>query len=220
MSTSVNAGSDSTTELDNPTNPPNQGAWYDIENGCYVREDCVLPLGEDGLAPTVAQDNQPSPWLSKDSINTHTDGNTQRTSEVGTLPLSSNEDGEHECGENASELERDMLLAFKEQDDLSSAHSPNPVHPQYFSSESAQPEMGQEPNQNGASSSSFEELSHGSPFHSQPQEEAEGEAIPLEQQPLVKMVDEVGEVEDGSSKSDHAEQAGKRPYWEEREKGR
>ena len=54
-STAVDAGSDLTTKLNNPTDPLSQDTWYDVEYGCYVLEDCVPPPAEeDGLAPTIA----------------------------------------------------------------------------------------------------------------------------------------------------------------------
>jgi hypothetical protein len=108
-------------------------------------------------------------------------------------------------GETVSKLEKDMLLAFKEQEDLSVAHSSNSVHSQYLSPESAQCEISQELDQSGTRGAGSEELGYTTPFRSRPQEETEGRAIPLEQQPPEKVIDGVGDVEDSSSQSEHKE---------------
>jgi hypothetical protein len=127
---SADVGIEPTVEPNKPTGPVNQEAWYDVEYGCYVLEDGPLPpLEKDDLAPAVAQDNHPSLGLSQDASSPHSDGNTQCTSqETGAdgLPQPRRKDSEHDCGESVSELEKDMLQAFKEQEDLSSANIPNP----------------------------------------------------------------------------------------------
>jgi hypothetical protein len=79
---------------------------------------CPIPLPEvDGLTPILAPDYCRSPRLPQDATNQHNDGNTQRTSRgrgADALPQPLDGDGEQECGENVSELEKDMLLVFKE----------------------------------------------------------------------------------------------------------
>lgn len=44
MLASADVGIESSLELKKPTSHVNQEAWYDIEYGCYVLEDCPLPL--------------------------------------------------------------------------------------------------------------------------------------------------------------------------------
>jgi hypothetical protein len=80
----------------------------------------------------------------------------------------SDNSGEPKCGKNVSKLEKDVLLTFKVQEDLSSAHSPNSVYPYHLSPKPAQPEMGQDPGQSGSSSTGLEELDYNSLLQSQP----------------------------------------------------
>jgi hypothetical protein len=104
-----------------PTGPVNQEAWYDIEYGCYVLEECPLPpLAKDYLASAVAQDNHPSLGLSQDASSAHSNGNTQCTSQdpgADGLPRPKHKDNEHGSGESVSELEKYMLQAFKQHED-------------------------------------------------------------------------------------------------------
>jgi hypothetical protein len=166
---------DSIAGLDKENGPLSQEAWYDVEYGCYVLEDRPLappegdgltpmPAQEDGLTPRLAQDYCQLPGLSQDATNQHDDGNTRRTSgEAGadTLPQPSDEDGECKGGENVSELEKDMLLAFEEQENLSLTNTPNSPHPHHPSSEPAHPQMDHEPDQNGTNFARLEELRQG-----------------------------------------------------------
>jgi hypothetical protein len=50
---------EATAERIKPTEPPDHGPWWDVEDGCFVGDDlCPIPLLEqDGLAstPTLAQ---------------------------------------------------------------------------------------------------------------------------------------------------------------------
>jgi hypothetical protein len=51
---SANAGIE-LVEVNKPTSPINQEAWYDIDYSCYVLEDCPLPPPKkDDLALIVA----------------------------------------------------------------------------------------------------------------------------------------------------------------------
>jgi hypothetical protein len=220
----VDVDIESAVEMKKPTGHASQEAWYDIEYGCYVLEDCPSSLDEDGLTPMLAQEYRHSPGPSQDAANQYNDANTQRTSEeagADTCRQLVDRDGGQDCGENMSELERDILLAFKEQESLSSV-TPSFPHLHCHSSELAHPQADQEADQNGASCAGLEEPRHTSPFLcSQTQKEtgAEAEAEPLssDQQPQEMGLDEVREVEDGSSKPEQAEQVEKRPYQEERE---
>jgi hypothetical protein len=77
--------------------------------------------------------------------NRHNDKNTQYISEeheADMLSQLSDKGSEHNYRETVSELEKYILLAFKEQEGLLSAYSPNFVHPQHLSSKLAQPKIG------------------------------------------------------------------------------
>jgi hypothetical protein len=165
MLASADIGIESSLELKKPTSHVNQEAWYDIEYGCYVLKDCPLPLENDGLAPVLAEDNHPLLELLQDATTQYSDGNTQCPSEepgADTLPQPRCEDSEHDCGESVSELEKDMLQTFKEQENLSSANMPSSPHPQYLIPELVQPQIGQEPGQSRTNIAGLEELTHGS----------------------------------------------------------
>jgi hypothetical protein len=166
------------------------------------------------LAPTSAQDNHTSGGLSHSTTSKHSDGNTQCTSDepgADTLTQPSEEDGEHDCGESGSELERDMLLAFERQENLLPAYTTSSLYPHHTGSEFAHTQVDQEPDQNGHSHGGLEGLRHASPLCFQPQKEADVVAIPLGQQPQDKVVDEARVVEDGYGESEQPEPAEKRP---------
>ena len=84
-----------------------------------------------------------SPRLSHDWIGQYDgDRNTQRTLEElrpYTLPKPLDEDGGGESGENVSELEMDILLAFEEQEKSSLATTPSSTRPHYHSIEQLHP---------------------------------------------------------------------------------
>jgi hypothetical protein len=80
------------------------------------------------------------------------------------------EDGGGESGEHVSELEMDMLLAFKEQEKSSSATAPSSPRPHHHSTEPPHPRIDQEHDQSGTNYGRLEELRHGSPLRSQDQE--------------------------------------------------
>jgi hypothetical protein len=147
---SVDASADSTSKLSKPIDPSDHEAWYDVKAGCYVEEE--LPLGlepeKEGLAASTpvhdhghSRYHSPRPlhdWISQ----YNDDGNTQRTSEESaphSLPKPLDEDGGGESGENVSELERDMLLAFEEQEKSSSATAPSSACPLHRSVELSHP---------------------------------------------------------------------------------
>jgi hypothetical protein len=140
VSASTDAGTDSAFELSKPIDPSGHEAWYDVEAGCYVDEE--LPLGlepeQEGLAASTpvhdhGHSRYHSPRPLHDRIGQYdNDGNTQRTIEEPgpyTLPKPLDEDGRGESGENVSELEMDMLLAFEEQEKPSSATAPSSARP-------------------------------------------------------------------------------------------
>src|SRR5882757_4310439 len=98
----ADVGIEPTVEPNKPTSHVNQEAWYDIEYGCYVLEDCPLPpLENDDLAPAVAQDNHPSLGLSQDASSPHSVGNTRCTSQepgADGLRQPRRRDSKHDCG--------------------------------------------------------------------------------------------------------------------------
>jgi len=205
---SADAGVGPTTGPNNPTCPVHQEAWYDIEDGCYVFED-PLPLEKDGFTPAVVQGDYSLPGVSQDASSQQSDENAQCTSqEPGPdgLPQPKRKDGEHDCGENESELENDMLQAFKEPEDLSPANSPNPPHYHRPSPEPSCLQVDQEPDQ-----SAPEVLRDASPLRTQSQETA---VIPVssEDELQKKAVDEAMEAEDDTNKPEQEELTEKRVY--------
>jgi hypothetical protein len=194
MSVLVNTAIEPPIELNKPAGP--QEAWYDIEYGGYILEDCPLPLKKDDLAPAVAEDNYPSPGSSQDATGQHSGGNTQCISEkhgADMLPQPTDEGDEHDCGEGVSELEKDMLhmlLAFKRKESLSSAYTPKSPRPHHPSCELAHLQVDQEPDQSGQNHSGLEGLRNASQFSIQPQKGTDAVPIPLGQQPREKVVDE------------------------------
>jgi hypothetical protein len=111
---------DPASELSKPIDLSASERWYDVEAGCYINEE--LPPGleldvQEGLTTsTPAQDHAPSPHHGNDR-------NTRRTLEEPTprsLPELLDEDSSGESDDNVSELERDLLLAFEEQEKSSS----------------------------------------------------------------------------------------------------
>lgn len=123
---------------------------------------------------------------------------------AGGLPQPSN-GNEHDCVESVSKLEKDMLQAFKEQEDLSSANTPKPHHSRHHSPDPACRQVDQEPDHSVA-----EVLRDASPLRTQSQETA---VIPVfsEDVPQEKAVDEVGE-EDDTSKPEQAQMIQKQSH--------
>jgi hypothetical protein len=207
---SADVGIEPTVEPNKPSSPVNQKAWYDIEYGCYILEDPLPPLERDDLAPAVAQDNHPSLGLSQDASNPYSDGNAQCTSQepgADALHQPRRKDSEHDSGESVSELEKDLLKAFKEQDDLSSANISNPPHSHHSSPEPACLQLDQEPDQ-----SVPEVLRDASQLRAQLPTETDVIPIFLGHQPQEKAAGEARDVEDGSSEPEQTEPAEKRTY--------
>jgi hypothetical protein len=149
--------SEATTEPSKPTHPSSYELWWDIEDGGYVDDDLhpISPLEQEDLAstPTPAQ-CQPhslhhSPRLSQDQINQDNEEIIQRTSEEPdpnslSTPLDQNSRAGSE-EKTISELEKDLLLAFEEQE--------------------------KEHNQSGTGYGRLEELERGTPLRSEDQGE-------------------------------------------------
>jgi hypothetical protein len=204
---SADAGIQPATDPNKSASPVNQEAWYDVEDGGYVFED-PLPLDSGTLAPAVAQDNHSSLGLSQGASSQHSDGNAQCISQEpgpGGLPQPSN-DNEHDCVESVSELEKDMLKAFKEQEDLSSASTPKPPHSRRHSPVPACLQVEQEPDQ-----STPEVLRDASPLGTPPQETA---LIPVfsEDEPQEKAIEVVREREDETSKPEQTQTVQKQSH--------
>lgn len=84
------------------------------------------------------------PGVSQDASSQYRDGNAQSTSlELGPDGLSqrSRKDGEHDGGERVHDLEKDMLTAFKDQEDMLSANSPTPQQTHCLDNELAAPKQ-------------------------------------------------------------------------------
>jgi hypothetical protein len=89
--------------------------------------------------------------------------------------------------DNVSELEKDLLLTFEEQDKSLSASAPAPSSPQlcHHSVEPSHSQIDQEHDQSGAGNVRLEELSRGSPLRSQdrgeePQEQQQRQEVAVE----------------------------------------
>jgi hypothetical protein len=175
VSASVDAGADSAFGLSKPIDPSDHEALYDVEAGCYVDEELPpgLEPGQEGLAASTpvhdhGHSRYHSPRPSHDGIGQRDDdGNTQRTSKEPaphSLPKPLDEEGGGGSEENVSELERDMLLAFEEQEKSSSATAPSSARPPRHSVEPSHPQIDQEHEQGGTSYSSLEGLRHSSPL--------------------------------------------------------
>jgi hypothetical protein len=218
VSDSVDTGTDFAFELSKPIDPPDHEAWCDVGTGYYVNKELLpgLEPEQEGLAasapvPDHSYSHYHSPGPSShDRIGQYNDdGNTQRTSDEPrpyTPPKSLEEDSGGESGENVSELEIDMLLAFEEQEKSSSATAPTP-RPHHHSTRQSHSRIDQEDDQDETDYERLEEPRHNPPLRSQDQEEE-----PQEQQRLEVVVDAMreGEVEDDGCDS---EQQGK---WREK----
>jgi hypothetical protein len=87
--------------------------------------------------------------------------------------------------ESVSELERDVLLAFEEQEKSSSATIPSSPRPSRRSTEPSHPRIDQTHDQSGTSYGRLEELGYGSPLDSQdqvggPQEQQQQQEVGVE----------------------------------------
>jgi hypothetical protein len=133
---------EATTSLAKPTDPYSHGLWFDIEDGGYIDDNLcpVLSPKQEGLAstPSPAQGQPHSlPYSlkpSQDQINRHSnDGTIRHTSEEPgphslSTPLNKNNGGGSE-EKTVSKLEKDLLLAFKQQEKPSLTPAPNSLRP-------------------------------------------------------------------------------------------
>jgi len=176
---------DPTSELSKPIIPSGPERWYDVEAGCYVDEEPLLGLEpedqEGSAASTPAHDQghslHHSPGSPHHQINQHdNDRNSQSTSEElapYSLPKPLDEDGGGESGENVSNLERDMLLAFEEQEKSSSATVLSSLQPPCRYTEQSSPQIDQEDDQGNTSHGRLDELGYSSPLREQDHGEEE-----------------------------------------------
>jgi hypothetical protein len=126
-----------------------------------------LEVQEGLTTSTPARGRPPSPHHDSDR-------NTRRTLEEPTPcsllePL--NEDSGGGSDDNVSELEKGLLLAFKEQEKPSSVSPPSSARPPRHSFEPSHPQIDQVHNQSGTSYDRLEELGYGFPLGSQDREE-------------------------------------------------
>ncbi|KAH6700701.1 hypothetical protein BKA61DRAFT_208150 [Leptodontidium sp. MPI-SDFR-AT-0119] len=151
-STSANTRPVPALELSQHADPSNHTPWWDVEEGCFVYEDLhPLPsLDHEGLASTPAQDQPPSRrhslGVSQDQTKPHGHNRTTRSaseeSAAQSLIITLDEDGGAESEENVSDHERDMQLAFEQQEELL-ATSPSSQRPR-CSVEPSQPPIDQD----------------------------------------------------------------------------
>jgi hypothetical protein len=114
------------------------------------------------------------------------------------------EDGGGDSGENVSDFERDMLLAFEEQEKSSSATALSSLQPPCRYTEQSSPQIDQEDDQGDTSHGRLDELGYGSPLR----EQDHGEEEPQEQH-LQQQQQEV-EDDDDDDDDDNGEQRGEK----------
>jgi hypothetical protein len=116
---------------------------------------------QEGLTTsTPARDHPPSPYYDNDR-------NTRRTLEEPTprsLPEPLEEDSGRGSDDNVSELEKDLLPAFEEQEKSASVSPPSSAHPPRCSVEPSHPQIDQVHDKSGTSYGGLEELGYGSPL--------------------------------------------------------
>ena len=225
----VDAGADSAFELSKPIDLSNHEACYDVEDDCCFDEEpppSLEPEQEGLVTSTPIHDHSHSRYYSPgpphDQIGQYDDdGNTQHTLEEPahhSLPKLLDEDSGGGSDDNVTELERDMLLAFEEQEKSSSVSPPSSPRPPRRSVEPAHPQIDQVHDQSGTSHGRLEELRHGSPLGSQVQEEELQEQQQQQQQQEVA-ADAMREGEDGDDddREQRDKQGGKRRRAEEAE---
>jgi hypothetical protein len=172
-----------------------QEAWYDVEDGRYVYEDPQPSLLEESFAPLPTED-QPRSYHGLEEPMRH--------------PLSTllGEDGKAERSTNVSELEKDMLLAFKEQEQSSSATAPGSPTPHHHPPKLPLPQLDQEPDQSGNDYGGLERPRNGSLLRNEdPQVEAE-EAREHQRQEVA--ADTMREIVDDDSELERVGQGEKR----------
>jgi len=144
-------------ELCKPIIPSSPERWYDVEAGCYVHEEpllCLEPKGQEGSAASTSVHDHGhslhhSPRPPHHQIGQHdNDKNTQSTSEE---PAPYSLPKPLDSGENVSDLERDMLLAFEEQEKSSSATALSSPQPPCRYTEQPSPQIDQEDDQGDTS---------------------------------------------------------------------
>jgi hypothetical protein len=98
------------------------------------------------------------------------------------------EDGGGDSGENVCDLERDMLLAFEEQEKSSSATALSSPQPPCRYTEQSSPQIDQEDDQSDTSHSRLDELGYSSPLREQDHSEEEPQEH-LQQQQQVSLIE-------------------------------
>jgi hypothetical protein len=179
---------DTDPELCKPIILSSPERWYNVEASCYVDEEPLEPKGQEGLAAsTPAHDHSHSlhhsPRPPHHQIGQHNNNeNTRSTSEElapHSLPKPLDKDGRGDSSENVSDLERDMLLAFEEQEKSSSATALSSSHPPCCYTKQLSLQIDQEDDQGNTSYGRLDELRYGSLLREQDHVEEE----PQEQQP-------------------------------------
>lgn len=208
VSALVDAGTDSTSEPNKPTDPPSCNAWYDLESGGYIVEDSLPPqLEQDSLASTLSQhyhSGSYSPASPQDQVKQPDDGNTRTPEEPvpHMVSKSLDEDVREEMDENGCQLQRELLLAFEEQENPTLAIAPSSTHPHRQSTEPPAAQISQELNQIGTDNGGLEELRRGSALRGQHREEVMEESPEQRQQVAVNAMQE---MEDGNESKQEQE---------------
>lgn len=129
-----------------------------------------------------------------------------------SLPELLDEDGGGHSGENVSDFERDMLLAFEELEKSSSATAPSSARLYRHSTEQSYPRIDQEHGQGGTSHSRLEELGFCSPPRNQDQDEGEQQQQQQQQQEVASEAMREEEEEEGDDDNREQEQRGKKRW--------
>jgi hypothetical protein len=219
---------DTDPELCKPIIPSSPERWYDVDAGCYVDEEPLLglePKGQEGsAASTPAHDHGHSLYYSPrpphHQIGLHdNDKNTQSTLEEPaphSLPKPLDEDGGGDSGENVSDLERDMLLAFEEQEKSSSATALSSPQPPCRYTEQLSLQIDQEHKQGKTSHSRLEELGFCSLLRERDQDEGEPQEQ-RQQQQQQEVAAEAMREEEGDDDGEREQRGEKRRHQDEAE---
>ena len=182
---------DKDPELRKPIIPSSTERWYDVDAGCYIDDEPLIglePRGQKGsAASTLVHDHSHSlhhsPRPPHHQIGQHDNNKiTQSISEEPaprSLPKPLDVDGGGDGGKNVSDLERDMLMAFEEQEKSSSTTALSSPQPLCRYIEQLSPQINQEDNQGNTSHGRLDELGYSSLLREQDYSKEE----PQEQHP-------------------------------------
>ena len=165
---------DKDPELRKPIIPSSPERRYDVDAGCYIDDEPLIglePRGQKGSAASIlvrdhSHSLHHSPRPPHHQIGQHDNNKiTQSISEEPaprSLPKPLDVDDGGDGGENVSELERDMLMAFEEQEKSSSTTALSSPQPPCRYIEQLSSRINQEDNQGNTSHGRLDELGYSS----------------------------------------------------------